>query len=173
MLLFNHGVITKCFLNWYFSSGFTNKMIQLWSVAYVKWLTWTVFLLVCRWSARGAATERPLELTQYSLCSPCHMIARQGSSGAERAHLLILTASASVVEPREAVIQHRLVNRFNGPLSVTGPNTINAWACVCCTAAIVCVSAKRQNEFRGIIILKLDRLRLPGEMSKMEWDDLI
>lgn len=46
-----------------------------------------------------------------------------------------------------------LVNRSNGPLDVTGLNTINVCVCVCCTAAIVCVSTKRQNEFRGIIIL--------------------
>lgn len=46
-----------------------------------------------------------------------------------------------------------LVNRSNGPLNVTGLNTINVCACVCCTTAIVCVSTKGQNEFRGIIIL--------------------
>lgn len=92
-----------------------------------RWVLLSVFSLQVRHMRRSNREnkKRPLEPTQYSLCSPCHMIVRQGSSGPERAHLLILTTLASVVEPREAVIQHQLVNRFNGPLNVTGLNTIN------------------------------------------------
>lgn len=124
--------------------------------------------------------KRPLELTQYSLCSPCHMIVRQGSSGPERAHLLILTASASVVEPREAVIQHQLCSDvWYWSIEQTGRSTSQGWTrsmCerVCAAPLLLCVCQYKKTEWvQRDNNTKLDWLWLPREMSKMEWDDLI
>lgn len=64
-----------------------------------------------------------------------------------------------------------LVNRSNEPLNVTGLNTINVCACACCTTAIVCVSTKRQNEFRGIITL--NSIDWGSQEKCQKWSEMI
>lgn len=147
-------------------------MIKLWLAAYVKLLTWTSAADGCffqssvyRWSTWGAATER----TRKGLLNSCDTVLAVLAVSHDSASVLFRTRMSSLTHSHHFSLCTRtkrssnptpatlwclvLVNRFNGPLNVTGLNTINVWACVCCTTGWVGVSTKRQNEFRGIIIL--------------------